>query len=291
MLLAGALAACLALLSACEFSFQWDFPTGSSQAPALPGDGLQVHFLDVGQADSTLLVCDGEAMLIDAGTNEQGQNVVRYLQDQGVETLRYVVGTHPHEDHIGGLDDVIAAFGVQDVLLPDKSHTSKTFEDMLDAIEAKNLEITIPEVGEEYTLGGATFTILSPQRNDYSDLNDYSIALRVEYGADSFLFTGDSGKIPNGEMLASGRTLRSTVYKVAHHGSAENNEEEFLAAIRPQYAVIQCGEGNSYGHPHAETLERLAALGTEVFRTDEDGTVVASTQGNGVTFTTQAGAA
>lgn len=265
--------------------------TGCSAQPTTPATSepgqLTVHYIDVGQADCELLLSEGSAMLIDAGNNADGDMVVDYLKSQGVTRLDYVVGTHPHEDHIGGLDDVINNFEVGTVIMPEAETNTKTFEDVLDAIDAKNLTITTPVPGDNYDFGGVQFTILAPNGDSYSSLNDYSVVIRLVNGQDSFLFTGDAETASEKEMLQNGLPLQSTVLKVGHHGSSTSSSEDFLNAVNPSYGIISCETGNDYGHPHQETLDRLQAHNISYFRTDTQGTIIASSDGNGVTFNTQ----
>ncbi len=259
------------------------------RAASVAEEEMEVHFIDVGQADSILVKTSSAAMLIDAGNNEDGDLVVSYLKEQGVKKLDYVVGTHPHEDHIGGMDDVINSFEVETVILPSKTHTSKTFLDVLTAIKKNQLQITPACAGDEYSLGKDEFTILSPKKKeDYKDeLNNWSVCLRLEHGSTSFVFTGDAESAVEKEMLDSGLELDGTVYKAAHHGSETSNTEEFLDAVNPEYVVISCGVDNQYGHPDLSVLEELADRDIEVFRTDEQGTVVAASDGKMVQWSTK----
>lgn len=259
--------------------------SAQSSVPAVHGQ-LKVHFLDVGQADSILIQTADAAMLVDAGTNEAGASVVSYIRSQGIETLDYVIGTHPHEDHIGGLDDVIRQLNVKEVILPDKIHTTKTFEDVLDAVEEKDLSVTTAHQGDDYSLGDAGFTIIAPcEGKDYKDeLNNWSVGIRLVYGDTSFVMTGDAEKEAEADMLASGENLQGDVWKAAHHGSSTSNTGQMLDAVQPTYAVISCGKDNSYGHPHKETLEAFEKRGIQVFRTDEQSTIVATSDGKSLTF-------
>lgn len=245
---------------------------------------LEVHFIDVGQGDSILIKQNGHNMLIDAGDNKYGQTVVNYLKENGVKKLDYVIGTHPHADHIGGLDDVIYAFDVEKVFLPNITHTTKTFEDLLIAIQSKNLNITVPEVGGVYELGDASFKILAPANSYYDNLNNFSIVTRLEYGNNSFLFTADAEDVLEVEMLNSGYNLKSDVLKVGHHGSNTSTTASFLNAINPKYAVIQLASNNEYGHPSAEVISRLREKNIEIYRNDLDGTIVAKSDGNSIKF-------
>ena len=250
----------------------------------VPGE-LEVHFIDVGQGDSILIKQDGVNMLIDAGENNKGELVVKYLKSQGVETLDYVIGTHPHSDHIGGLDDVINSFNVGKVFMPDKMHNTKTFEDVLIAIQNKGLKITKPTVGKTYELGSATFTILAPN-NSYSNLNNYSIVIRLDFANNSFLFTGDAEERTEQETIASGLDLNADVLKAGHHGSDTSNSDIFVNKVDPDYVVIQVGQGNQYGHPNKSILDIFAKIGAKVYRSDLHGTIIAKSDGENIEFET-----
>lgn len=271
---------CLFLLPACaktEQSYEKD-DMGNGAA-----GNLEVHFIDVGQGDSTLILCGGEAMLIDAGNNDQGTKIQNYLTKQGVTKLKYMIGTHPDADHIGGMDVVLYKFDCDTILMPSETKDTATYRDVVDTMKNKGYKNTLPEVGKEYSLGEAIFTILSPEK-DYDNSNDNSIAIRLVYGKKSFLLTGDAEEDAEKDMLQSGNLLKSDVYKAGHHGSKTASSEDFMKAVSPKYAVISCKEGNSYGHPHAATMNTFRAMGIEVFRTDEQGTIVAKCDGKTITF-------
>lgn len=253
----------------------WDSNTQSAYIITPEHKSLVVEYLDVGQADSMLLSSNGEYMLIDAGNNEDGDDVVKYLKNAGVSTLKYVVGTHPHEDHIGGMDDVINAFDVQNVLLADATSNTQTYSDVLTALENKSLTATVPEVGTTFLLGDANVTVLAAQPAD--DLNNASIVLRATYQNTSFLFMGDAEAEVEEAILQSGADIQSNVLKVGHHGSDTSTTSNFLSAVSPDAAVICCGTGNSYGHPSRATLDKLA--GIPIWRTDLNGTIYAMTDG------------
>ena len=248
------------------------------------GDEIKIHFIDVGQGDSILVQSAEETLLIDAGENDMGDRVVSYLNSLGITTLDYVIGTHPHSDHIGGLDVVINEFQVEKVILPMVEHSTKTYEDVLIAIQEKGLKITKPVVGTEYSVGDATFQIIAPSSEKYDDLNDYSVGVRLVYGKTSYVFVGDADKISEEEMCKSGLDLSADVLKLNHHGSSYSNNKEFIDAVSPTYAVISVGEGNSYGHPHKEVLEDMQKRGIDVYRTDLLGTIVITSDGENITI-------
>lgn len=246
----------------------------------------EVHYIDVGQADSTLIISNGQTMLIDAGTNDKGDTVVSYLKSLGIEKLDYLIGTHPHEDHIGGLDDVINNFETDIVIMPEKQSNTATFEDVLDALISKGQSLTAPVPGTEYTLGDCKFRILAPLEDYGDEMNDWSIGLKLTCGNVSFAFFADAESSAEKDILASREDISADVLKVSHHGSNTSTGEDFLAAVDPTYGVISCGEGNSYGHPHQETLDKLESRNVEIYRTDMQGTIVAATDGRSVSWET-----
>lgn len=261
--------------SASEGVFTQPLPSEASE--------LTIHFVDVGQGDCTLIVCDGEAMLIDAGNNDKGTAVQLYLTKQGVETLKYVIGTHPDADHIGGLDVILYKFDCGTIIMPDKSSDTATYRDVLDAMDSKGYRNTLPVVGDTYTLGSAVFTIVGPSKS-YDENNNCSVAFLLTHGENTFLFTGDAESEAESDMLETGIPLDVDVYKAGHHGSSSSSTAVFLEAITPEYAVISCGAGNSYGHPHAEPLNHLREMGVQVFRTDEQGTITVTSDGSTLTW-------
>ncbi|MBU5425308.1 MBL fold metallo-hydrolase [Tissierella pigra] len=249
------------------------------------GDILEIHFIDVGQADSIFIKKGQEAMLIDAGNNKDGKTVVEYIKNQNVSKLNYVIGTHPHADHIGGLDDVIDNLDIDKLIMPNAIANTKTFEDVLDSIDKKGLKITKPKVGDRYTLNGAEFIVLAPNGESYESLNDYSVVVKLIDGETSFLFTGDAEALSEKEMLKSNRNLlKSDVLKVGHHGSVTSTSQEFLDAVDPYIAVISSETGNSYGHPHKEIIERLTEKNIDICRTDLQGTIIIKSNGKSLEF-------
>lgn len=251
-------------------------------APAGPAgistDGhLNVHFIDVGQGDATLLAGPDFTILIDTGRHDRNE-VVPYLKSVGVEQIDLLIGTHPHADHIGQMDKVLQHFPVQEVWMSGDIHTSQTFERVLDAILDSDADYVEPRRGEQYEIGSARIEVLHPDELT-GDLNGGSISLRLQYGEIAFLFSGDAESEQEQSMVDSGLNLKAHIFHAGHHGSSTSNTEVFLKAIAPEVAVISAGIDNSYGHPHAEVVERLEQLGIEIYRTDIDGTIVLTTDG------------
>lgn len=252
---------------------------------------LEVHFIDVGQGDSVLIKQGGNNMLIDAGENNKGKIVVDYLRNEGVETLDYVIGTHPHSDHIGGLDDVIYAFDVKSVIMPEKTHTTKTFEDVVVAVKDKGLKITKPIVGESHNVGDAKFTIIAPNSSEYGNLNDYSVSVKLEYGSNSIILTGDAEKASEQEMVDNGIDLKADVLKAGHHGSDTSSIQSFVDKVDPEYVVMQVGEGNKYKHPNDEVVDRFNNTGAKIYRNDIHGAIIMRSNGADISFDTNKGQA
>lgn len=247
-------------------------------------DNFQIHFMDVGQGDAALIICDGHAMLIDAGDNTQGTFVQNYLTKMDISYLDMAVATHPDADHIGGMDVILQKFDCSKLLLPDVVKDTKTYEDLVNVIEYRNINAIHPYAGDSYGLGSAQISVLSPCRDDYDDVNDFSIVLKVSYGNTNFLFTGDASSEVEEEMLENGMDVSADVLKVGHHGSRTSSSEKFIEAVGAESAVISCGVENEYGHPAAAALNALRTNNAEVYRTDEQGTIVLYSDGNTITF-------
>jgi len=248
--------------------------------------GLRVHFLDVGQGDCAIIQCDGEAMVIDGGPKDASQYVYAYIRDTLKLThLDYVVSTHPHGDHIGGLAAVLNAVPADLVLTPVTEWDSRDFRSMKACAARQGAALAVPAAGDVLQLGRAVVTVLHcwPEAIREGRANDASIVLRVDFGKTSFLFTGDAEDWSEYMMLDAGACLRADVLKVSHHGSGSACTGEFLQAVQPKCAVISVGEGNDYGHPHGSVLRRLASVNCTVLRTDELGTVVLESDGNSIT--------
>ena len=258
--------------------------TNNSESVKLQDNvNLEVYFLDVGQADSILIKLEDEYMLIDAGNNEDGVKLVNYFNELGIKEFKYVFGTHPHEDHIGGMDDIINNFKIDNYYMPDKITTTKTFEDVLDALINNNLQYTILEKGDEFNLSSANFKVIYAG-DETNDINDSSIVLKLTYGNNSFLLTGDATS--NVEKTLLNDNIKSDVLKVAHHGSNYSSTDEFLDVVSPKYAVISVGKNNSYNHPSNSTLKKLNDRNIKLYRTDLDGTIKFTSDGENITITT-----
>lgn len=257
--------------------------SGQETAGVSESGSFTVHFIDVGQADSALVTCDGHSMLIDGGNADDSNLVYSVLQRETEGHLDYVVGTHAHEDHIGGLSGAFEADTADVTFCPVTEYDSKAFRNFKTRADERGGGITIPAVGDTFTLGEASVTVVAVNSVP-EDTNNTSIVIRIVYGDTSFLFTGDAEQETEEKILESGQDIESTVLKVGHHGSSTSTSQAFLDAVSPTYAVISCGKDNSYGHPHSETLAKLSSAGVEVLRTDELGDIYCTSDGTEVTF-------
>lgn len=278
---------CIALCTctlACIISAGCSVPTGQPEIGSdLSGD-LAVHFIDVGQGDSILIEFRDKTMLIDAGERGMGERVIAYLEERNVERLDVVVATHAHSDHIGGLADVISAYPVGQFVDAAQPHPTATYENLLVLVEELGIPYTAAERGQAIALDpDLEILILNPTPQPLGDINEDSVVLKMTYGDISYLFTGDAGTPAEESMIEAGLDLDADVLKVGHHASRYASSAEFLSAASPAISVIPVGEGNDYGHPHEEAVERLEATGSRIYRTDLDGTVIVATDGTALT--------
>ena len=247
------------------------------------GSLLQVHFLNVGQADSILVIApNSQTILVDGGNADDGSKVVNYLKSQGVKELSALVATHPHEDHIGGLDTIMQSFPPKQIYMTNGTSNTKTFEDFITAVNASGAKKIRAKAKVKLDIPGISGIFLAPHGDSYEDLNNYSAVLKISFGKVSFLLTGDAEDVSEVEMLKNRQDLQATVLKVGHHGSTSSTTSAFLKAISPKYAVISVGVNNDYGHPTQVTLNKIANAGVQVYRTDQDGTIVATSDGEKV---------
>lgn len=259
------------------------FASPAKTAGPVTPQKMEVHYINVGQGDSTLIKCGNQAALIDAGDDSKGTLIQNYLKKQGIKKLDYLILTHPDTDHIGGAPVIITKFDIDKVFVSNYEKDNKAYQKLIQALDNKRLKCSTPEAGTGYPLGTATLTILAPN-DEYDNPNDSSIALMVQNGSNKFLFSGDAGEDAEADILSNKMDVSADVYKAGHHGSKFSTTQDFFNAVSPTYAVISCGEGNAYGHPHAETLNTFRMNGVDVYRTDEDGTIIATSDGEDIIF-------
>ena len=246
--------------------------------PAVSGV-LKVHFIDVGQGDAILITApDGKTALIDGGETDSG--VVQYLKNQGVQKIDLMIATHPHSDHIGGLVQVLRTMPVAKVVTNGQPHTTKTYENFLDGIASAKAEYVEVKRGDTIALGGLTFDVLSPTSTS-GDMNNNSVVLKLAFGKTTFLFMGDAQKEAEASILAASIPVKADILKVGHHGSRTSSTPSFLAQVKPTVAVYSAGIGNSYGHPHPETIAALTAVGAQIYGTDVNGTIIVTADASG----------
>jgi len=256
-----------------------------SSAPASNAK-LKVHYLDVGQGDSEFLeLPNGQTMLIDAGVQERGAGIVSYIKGLGYNKIDYIICTHPHADHIGGMTEVVNSFAIGKIYMPRTSSsdtpTTKVYKNLLSAIKNKGLKINTAKSGVTVVdTGSLSIKMIAPNGTNYGDLNQYSAVLMLQYGNIKFLFMGDAGNVSENEITAN---VKADVIKVGHHGSKTSTGASFIKKVSPKYAIIEVGKGNSYGHPTAQCLKRLQSVGAKVYRTDEYGTIIFTSDGNVIT--------
>lgn len=255
-------------------------PTGGT-SNADTKNSIKISYIDVGQGDSALIQVNGKNLLIDAGTNESTNKLISYLDKQNIKKLDYVVATHPHEDHIGGMDTVIKKYDIGEFYAPKKLANTKTFESMMNALKSKNLKINVAKAGVNLDLGkNVKCEMIAPNADNYEDVNNYSAVIKITYGNSKFLFTGDAEKLSEKEILNKNYDISADVLKVGHHGSSSSSSKPFLDKVTPKIAIISCGKNNDYGHPHRETMNELTKRKIQVYRTDVDGTIVLRSDGN-----------
>jgi len=251
------------------------------------GGDLVVTFINIGQGDSELIQQEDNAILIDSGEYSERKNLIDKLDSLGVTSLDYVIATHPHADHMGSMNIVIDTYDVKHVMMPNAISNTVSFEKMLESISKKGLRIERPVPGKSITAGNIRLDILAPNAEKYQNGNNYSIVARLKWGDISFLFTGDAEALSEKEILKNDYNVSAYVLKVGHHGSVSSTSNEFLDAVNPRMAVLSYRQGNTYGHPHKETLEKLKEKDISVYRTETMGSITMRTDGTEITVTTE----
>lgn len=260
-------------------SFIKDFNTDSIGEVTSSPDNLEIYYLDVGNADSILIRYHDSNVLIDAGNNGDGEKLVNYFNELGIKKFKYVIGTHAHEDHVGGMDDIINNFKINHFYMPSTITTTKTFEDILDSLDKNNVKFETPEIDHKFKVEDLNFRIIYIG-DDKEDLNKTSIILKMTYKNTSYLFTGDTTSEIENQILD--KNIESTVLKVAHHGSQYSSSAKFLNKVKPQYAIIEVGKNNDYGHPKDIVLKKLNKVGAKIYRTDRDKTIHLISDGDNI---------
>ncbi len=247
---------------------------------------FSVHFIDVGQGDCTLIMCDDMALLIDAGENGHETEVLNYLRSMKIDKLDYIIATHQHSDHIGGIPEVLEEYEADNIIMPRltkaQTPTNSTYTAFLKALQNTDAKIISAKPGLKYSLGEAEFEIFGPVTNDCEDINSMSAVTKITYGENSFLVTGDAEKDEELEIIANGADLDCDVLRVGHHGSSTSSCKDFLDSVSPEICVISCGENNDYGHPHDKVVNRLAKYTDEIYRTDICGSIVMTSDGKNI---------
>lgn len=246
---------------------------------------LDIHFIDVGQADAAVIICDGASMMIDGGNVGDSQLIYSYLKNTlKLQSLDVMIATHPHEDHIGGLAAALNCAPANIIYSPVTEYESVAFANLK---KYATSDLTVPDIGEHFQLGSAVVTIINVSDTAYETVNDWSIVARIDYGETSFLFTGDASTLAEADMLANNVDLNCDVLKVGHHGSTSSSTTPFLQAVSPDYAIISVGKENQYGLPNEVVLQRLISFNTTIYRTDQSGTIICHSDGSTITFTTE----
>ena len=285
----------ISLLSGEEKPFFGIFGDWTVGADRVPGEGsgsacegeLVVTYLDVGQADCTVLQCGEHAMMIDGGGRSTSEEVVSAVKSLGITKFDYIVATHSHEDHIGGRGAVLDEFAAETVIFRQEENDSKIYGQFQDAVKRNGAQVIVPKPGLSLTFGDAAIRILAPDDSVFKEANNCSVALMVTFGEKKFLFTGDAEEESEEQMLMLGLPLEADVFQAGHHGSQTSNTQAFAEAADPVYVVVSCGEGNEYGHPHSEVIARFEELDAQIYRTDTMGTVTVRTDGSSLSITTQ----
>lgn len=253
-----------------------------------PNGVLEISYLDVGQGDSAYIKVNDFDILIDAGPRSDTDKLMEQLKEKNIDDFEIVIATHPHEDHIGGMTKVFDEYDVESFYMPKATSTTKTFENMINAVKNEGLKVQVIKEGTSFDLGeGAKIEVYSPTQDSYDNLNNYSPIMKLTYGNNTFIFTGDAEKEVEKEVLEKySNNLKADVIKFGHHGSSTSSSEEFMEAISPKYGIISCGADNSYGHPHREILDVINKMDIKAYRTDKQGEITITSDGNEIDIKT-----
>ena len=258
--------------------------SSSKKAPISTGNELKVHFIDVGQGDSILVQFKDKNLLIDAGPRSSSNDLLKYLKGINLTKLDYVVATHPHEDHIGGMPEIIKNFEIGEFYAPKKQASTKIFQTMVEDLKKKNHKINVAKAGVSLDMDSdISVEMIAPNSSDYENVNNYSAVIKVTYKDTSFLFTGDAEKLSEKEILQKKYDIKADVLKLGHHGSSTSSSKEFLDKVNPKIAVASLGKNNDYGHPHKEIIKAMKDRKISFYRTDELGTIVLKSDGKNIT--------
>ncbi|MFQ9976805.1 ComEC/Rec2 family competence protein [Clostridium cadaveris] len=258
--------------------------SSSKKAPISTGNELKVHFIDVGQGDSILVQFKNKNLLIDAGPRSSSNDLLKYLKGINLTKLDYVVATHPHEDHIGGMPEIIKNFEIGEFYAPKKQASTKIFQTMVEDLKKKNHKINVAKAGVSLDMDSdISVEMIAPNSSDYENVNNYSAVIKVTYKDTSFLFTGDAEKLSEKEILQKKYDIKADVLKLGHHGSSTSSSKEFLDKVNPKIAVASLGKNNDYGHPHKEIIKAMKDRKISFYRTDELGTIVLKSDGKNIT--------
>lgn len=258
--------------------------SGSKKSPISAGNELKVHFIDVGQGDSILIQFKDKNLLIDAGPRSSSDDLLKYLKGLNLSKLYYVVATHPHEDHIGGMPGIINNFEIGEFYAPKKQASTKIFQTMVEDLKKKKHKINVAKAGVSLDMGSdISIDMIAPNSSDYENVNNYSAVIKVTYKDTSFLFTGDAEKLSEKEILQKKYDIKADVLKLGHHGSSTSSSKEFLDKVNPKITVASLGKDNDYGHPHKEIIKAMKDRNITFYRTDELGTIVLKSDGKNIT--------
>lgn len=254
-----------------------------------PSGNLEISYLDVGQGDAAYIRVNDFDILIDAGPRSDVDKLMKQLEEKNIDDFEIVIATHPHEDHIGGMVKVFEKYDIESFYMPKVTHTTKTFENMLKAVSEEGLKVKVIKEGTSFDLGeGAKIDVYSPIYESYEEFNDYSPIMKLTFGNTSYMFTGDAEAHAEQEVVAKyPKNLDADVLKFGHHGSSTSSTKEFVEAVSPEYGVISCGVDNKYGHPHRETLQTIDTHGIKAYRTDKQGQITITSDGNTINIKTE----